>query len=207
MPDEEALARVMDRIEGEATRMGLLVEDLLLLARLDQQRLLEREPVDLPPIVADAVSDARMLAPGTGSPWRRRVARTRSCRWCSATKAACARSWPTSSPTPGATPRPAPRSPCGWRPRARPRWSRSPTTGRGSRRTTPPGRSSASTGPTGPYLGPGRDRARAVDRRRPGRGPRWHGRGGRRAGRRSPLHRQTAAVPAGGVAEPAPADP
>ena len=64
VPDEEALARVMDRIEGEATRMGLLVEDLLLLARLDQQRPLEREPVDLLPIVADAVADARMLAPG-----------------------------------------------------------------------------------------------------------------------------------------------
>jgi len=63
VPDEEALAKVMDRIETEATRMGLLVEDLLLLARLDQQRPLEREPVDLLPIAADTVGDAGMLAP------------------------------------------------------------------------------------------------------------------------------------------------
>ena len=42
------MARAMDRIEGESTRMGRLVEDLLLLARLDQQRPLERVPVDLP---------------------------------------------------------------------------------------------------------------------------------------------------------------
>jgi hypothetical protein len=43
--------------------MGLLVEDLLLLARLDQQRPLARQPVDLLSLAADAVHDARLLAP------------------------------------------------------------------------------------------------------------------------------------------------
>jgi two-component system OmpR family sensor kinase len=43
--------------------MGLLVEDLLLLARLDQQRPLERRPVDLLALAADAVNDARAVAP------------------------------------------------------------------------------------------------------------------------------------------------
>ena len=43
--------------------MGLLVEDLLLLARLDQQRPLERTSVDLLALAADAVHDARAVAP------------------------------------------------------------------------------------------------------------------------------------------------
>lgn len=55
-PDEVALA--MTRIEHEAVRMGGLVEDLLLLARLDQRRPLEREPVDLTLLVLDAVAGA-----------------------------------------------------------------------------------------------------------------------------------------------------
>lgn len=62
--DDIALARVMRRIEDESIRMGLLVEDLLLLARLDQQRPLDTEPVDLVPIVTDAVLDARAVATG-----------------------------------------------------------------------------------------------------------------------------------------------
>ena len=45
----EDLAKAMRRIEEEAARMGVLVDDLLLLARLDQGRPLEREPVDLVP--------------------------------------------------------------------------------------------------------------------------------------------------------------
>jgi two-component system, OmpR family, sensor kinase len=57
------LDRLMRRIEDQAARMGLLVEDLLLLARLDQQRPLERLPVDLLALAADAVSDARAVAP------------------------------------------------------------------------------------------------------------------------------------------------
>ena len=57
------LDRMMRRVEDEASRMGLLVEDLLLLARLDQQRPLRQEPVDLLEVVSDAAHDARVLAP------------------------------------------------------------------------------------------------------------------------------------------------
>jgi two-component system OmpR family sensor kinase len=53
----------MQRVEDEATRMGLLVEDLLLLARLDQERPLDRTPVDLLAVADDVVHDARLLAP------------------------------------------------------------------------------------------------------------------------------------------------
>jgi two-component system OmpR family sensor kinase len=49
----------MVRIEREAQHMATLVEDLLLLARLDQARPMADEPVDLAPIVAEAVADAR----------------------------------------------------------------------------------------------------------------------------------------------------
>lgn len=59
----EDLDRIMQRVEAEAARMGLLVEDLLMLARMDQQRPLARNPVDLLVLTADAVQDARMLAP------------------------------------------------------------------------------------------------------------------------------------------------
>ena len=60
-PDD--LDRIMQRVEKEAARMGVLVEDLLLLARLDQQRPLARQSVDLLVLAADAVHDARLLAP------------------------------------------------------------------------------------------------------------------------------------------------
>ncbi len=60
-PDD--LDRIMQRVEKEAARMGVLVEDLLLLARLDQQRPLARQPVDLLSLAADAVHDARLLSP------------------------------------------------------------------------------------------------------------------------------------------------
>ena len=60
----EDLNRIMQRVESEAARMGVLVEDLLLLARMDQQRPLERRPVDLLVLAADSVQDARMIAPG-----------------------------------------------------------------------------------------------------------------------------------------------
>ncbi|WP_330183655.1 HAMP domain-containing histidine kinase [Nocardia sp. NBC_01503] len=53
---------LMDRIERESKRMGLLVEDLLMLARLDAQRPVERRPVDLLTLASDAVHNARALA-------------------------------------------------------------------------------------------------------------------------------------------------
>ncbi|MFJ6868652.1 sensor histidine kinase [Streptomyces termitum] len=58
----------LGRIESEATRMTGLVEDLLLLARLDAGRPLADDPVDLVPLVVDAVGDAR--AAGPGHHWR-----------------------------------------------------------------------------------------------------------------------------------------
>ncbi|HUL25950.1 MAG TPA: HAMP domain-containing sensor histidine kinase [Streptosporangiaceae bacterium] len=59
---EPDMDRIMQRVEQESSRMGLLVEDMLLLARLDQQRPIERRPVDLLTLAADAVQDARMIA-------------------------------------------------------------------------------------------------------------------------------------------------
>ncbi|MCY7326265.1 MAG: HAMP domain-containing histidine kinase [Microbacteriaceae bacterium] len=56
------VARSMERIESEAIRMTSLVEDLLLLARLDEGRDLETRPVDLSGILLDAVSDAHAAA-------------------------------------------------------------------------------------------------------------------------------------------------
>ncbi|HEX3646939.1 MAG TPA: HAMP domain-containing sensor histidine kinase [Pseudonocardiaceae bacterium] len=60
-PDE--VAGVLRRIEDQAARMGLLVDDLLLLARLDQQRPLEHARVNLAVLTVDAVHDAHAVAP------------------------------------------------------------------------------------------------------------------------------------------------
>jgi two-component system OmpR family sensor kinase len=57
------IARAMGRVESEAERMTVLVEDMLLLARLDAGRPLDREPVDLSLLVVDAVSDAHVAGP------------------------------------------------------------------------------------------------------------------------------------------------
>ncbi len=60
-PQDTELA--MRRIEEEAARMGVLVEDLLTLARLDEAPELRREPVDLAKLARDAAEDARATAP------------------------------------------------------------------------------------------------------------------------------------------------
>ncbi|RXS69105.1 HAMP domain-containing histidine kinase [Streptomyces sp. TM32] len=62
--DPELVERAMLRIEDEAGRMHSMVEELLLLARLDQGRPLTAAPVDLGRLVRDAVADARALEPG-----------------------------------------------------------------------------------------------------------------------------------------------
>jgi len=74
-PDDVAL--LLSRIEAESVRMGSLVEDLLLLARLDAAPQLQRTPVDLLSLAADAVVDARarepdrpiVLRPRAEAPW------------------------------------------------------------------------------------------------------------------------------------------
>ncbi|WP_220699332.1 sensor histidine kinase [Nocardioides cavernaquae] len=60
-PDQVLL--VLGKVQGESHRMTALVEDLLLLARLDQGRPLAREEVDLSRLAIEAVADARVVAP------------------------------------------------------------------------------------------------------------------------------------------------
>lgn len=57
------VVHAMGRVESEATRMTSLVEDLLLLARLDEGRDLDKRPVDLSRLLIDAVSDAHAAGP------------------------------------------------------------------------------------------------------------------------------------------------
>src|SRR5271168_1703098 len=61
--DSDAVAHAMSRVQSETERMTHLVEDLLLLARLDSGRPLERESVDLSRVAVDAVSDAHVAGP------------------------------------------------------------------------------------------------------------------------------------------------
>jgi two-component system OmpR family sensor kinase len=60
-PDDSEVAR--RRIEEESVRMSTLVDDMLLIARLDQGRPLDVKPVDLQAIAGDAAADARVVAP------------------------------------------------------------------------------------------------------------------------------------------------
>lgn len=60
-PDD--LARALRRIESEAERMGVIVDEMLLLARLDQGRPLDRAAVDIALLAADALADARAVEP------------------------------------------------------------------------------------------------------------------------------------------------
>jgi two-component system OmpR family sensor kinase len=62
-PVPDGVTRALDRIAAESARMGGMVDDLLLLARLDAGRPLAREPVDLTRLVLDAVDDARAAGP------------------------------------------------------------------------------------------------------------------------------------------------
>jgi two-component system OmpR family sensor kinase len=57
------VAHALRRVESETVRMTALVEDLLLLARLDAGRPLAAEPVDLTVLIVDAVSDAHVAGP------------------------------------------------------------------------------------------------------------------------------------------------
>jgi two-component system OmpR family sensor kinase len=57
------VSMLLSRIESESSRMGLLVDDLLLLARLDVQRPLDRNRVDLLALASDAVHDGRAIDP------------------------------------------------------------------------------------------------------------------------------------------------
>jgi two-component system, OmpR family, sensor kinase len=59
----EDLERAMRGISKETRRMGLLVDDLLLLARLDQGRPLERAPVEVDEVAREAVEAARLIEP------------------------------------------------------------------------------------------------------------------------------------------------
>ncbi len=63
LPAGPDVDRAMSRVESEARRMGELVDDLLLLARLDQQRPLDRTPVDLVSVVSNVVHDLQAAAP------------------------------------------------------------------------------------------------------------------------------------------------
>ena len=60
---EVGVANAMRRIEAEGARMARLVDDMLLLARLDQQRGIERKPVDVVTLVREAAEDFRAVAP------------------------------------------------------------------------------------------------------------------------------------------------
>ncbi len=59
----ETTGTALDKVETESARMTTLVEDLLLLARLDAGRPLDREPVDLSLLLLEAVNDARVVDP------------------------------------------------------------------------------------------------------------------------------------------------
>ncbi|MCM2417318.1 HAMP domain-containing sensor histidine kinase [Streptomyces sp. RKAG293] len=63
-PVPAEVRRSLERVAAESARMGEMVDDLLLLARLDAGRPLERRPVDLTRLVLDAVDDARAAGPG-----------------------------------------------------------------------------------------------------------------------------------------------
>ena len=60
---ETETKELIGRIENESIRMGHLVEDLLLLARLDQSREMKQEPVNISSVVSESVESARAAGP------------------------------------------------------------------------------------------------------------------------------------------------
>jgi two-component system, OmpR family, sensor kinase len=74
--DDEHLSRVLHRIESEAARMGLMVDDLMLLARLDQGRPMESEEVDIARVVTDVVHDSQVIATKRAFELNNRAARS-----------------------------------------------------------------------------------------------------------------------------------
>ena len=64
VPEGEKTKELIGRIEKESVRMGALVEDLLLLARLDQSREMEFKPVDLVHVIEETVASAIAAGPG-----------------------------------------------------------------------------------------------------------------------------------------------
>jgi two-component system OmpR family sensor kinase len=63
---DDAINDLFARIEGESVRMGSLTEDLLLLARLDQARVMDTKPVNITEVVEAAIASARVV--GTSHP-------------------------------------------------------------------------------------------------------------------------------------------
>ena len=63
LTDRDRLDDAMRRTEAEAARMGSLVDELLTLARFDQERSVASEPVDMGVLARDAVDDARVMQP------------------------------------------------------------------------------------------------------------------------------------------------
>ena len=106
LDDAGELREAMRRTEQEAIRMGTLVDDLLLLARLDEGRPLEHEPVDLTLLAEDAARDARAV--DSDRPLTRRHPASRPA--CSVTTVDCVKWSPTSCGTRWCTPRPRRRS-------------------------------------------------------------------------------------------------
>ncbi len=166
--DEVALDTSMQRIEGEASRMSVLVDDLLTLARLGDERPSSTRRStcsSCAPRPRTTPAPATPSAPSTSWGWPASSRRSS----CAATTPGCARSSATCSPTPSCTPAPGcpSRSPSA-RPRAA-RSSRSATTASAWTTRPRPESSSASSGRT--RRGPGRRgvRPRPGDRRRPRR--------------------------------------
>lgn len=141
------LAHAMSRVRDESRRMNELVEDMLLLARLDTGRPIECERVDLSDLLINAVHDAHIAGPDHR--WALDIPPNRSVSRVIAR--ACTRRWPTCCPMRGCTHLRERRSSPPWRrtPTIRPR-SPSPTTDRESPRTCCPTCSNASRAATAP---------------------------------------------------------